>query len=156
MLQEPDTISERVQRMQPDFPKFALTYSVQENNDANAESRNTLYAAIKDYDQEFGQKFGEDEVSGYNSDINMRLQRKRDMYQGPQHRQEQLDLVIVADRLLTGFDAPCLSTLFVDRPPMTEISLIQAFANQSCLRHRKALWSGCCLPKGQCLQASHG
>lgn len=128
MLQEPDTISERVQRMQPDFPKFALTYSVQENNDANAESRNTLYAAIKDYDQEFGQKFGEDEVSGYNSDINMRLQRKRDMYQGPQHRQEQLDLVIVADRLLTGFDAPCLSTLFVDRPPMTEISLIQAFS----------------------------
>jgi type I restriction enzyme R subunit len=58
----------------------------------------------------------------------MRLHRKRDQYQGPQNRREQLDIVIVADRLLTGFDAPCLSTLFVDRPPMTQSSLIQAFS----------------------------
>lgn len=128
MLQEPDTISQRVQRLQPDFPKFALTYSVQENKDANADNRQTLYDAISDYDQEFGMTFGNDEVSSYNGDINMRLQRKRDIYQGAKNRKNQLDLVIVADRLLTGFDAPCLSTLFVDRPPMQEISLIQAFS----------------------------
>lgn len=41
---------------------------------------------------------------------------------------EQLDLVIVVNRLLTGFDAPCLSTLFIDRKPMQPQDLIQAFS----------------------------
>ena len=39
-----------------------------------------------------------------------------------------MDLVIVVDRLLTGFDAPCLSTLFMDRQPMSPQGLIQAFS----------------------------
>ena len=34
----------------------------------------------------------------------------------------------MVDRLLTGFDAPCLSTLFIDRPPMSPQGLIQAFS----------------------------
>ncbi|MDE6320119.1 MAG: type I restriction endonuclease subunit R, partial [Lachnospiraceae bacterium] len=37
-------------------------------------------------------------------------------------------LVIVVDRLLTGFDAPCLSTLFIDRQPMAPQNIIQAFS----------------------------
>lgn len=41
---------------------------------------------------------------------------------------EQLDLVIVVDRLLTGFDAPCMSTIFIDRQPMGPHDLIQAFS----------------------------
>ena len=40
----------------------------------------------------------------------------------------QLDLVIVVDRLLTGFDAPCMSTIFIDRQPMGPHDLIQAFS----------------------------
>ena len=43
-------------------------------------------------------------------------------------RDQQVDLVIVVDRLLTGFDAPCLSTLFIDRQPMSPQGLIQAFS----------------------------
>ena len=43
-------------------------------------------------------------------------------------RNEQLDLVIVVDRLLTGFDAPCMSTMFIDRQPMGPHDLIQAFS----------------------------
>ncbi|MFQ6929583.1 MAG: UvrB domain 3-containing protein [Eubacterium sp.] len=43
-------------------------------------------------------------------------------------RSQQLGLVIVVDRLLTGFGAPCLSTLFMDRPPMTPQNIIQAFS----------------------------
>ena len=39
-----------------------------------------------------------------------------------------MDLVIVVDRLLTGFDAPCMSALFIDRPPMNAHDMIQAFS----------------------------
>lgn len=37
-------------------------------------------------------------------------------------------MVIVVDRLLTGFDAPCLSTIFMDRQPMKPQHIIQAFS----------------------------
>ncbi len=56
-----------------------------------------------------------DELGAYNADLNKRLARKESRYRT---RDQQLDLVIVVDRLLTGFDAPCLSTIFLDRPPM--------------------------------------
>ena len=65
------------------------------------------------------------DLRGFNTDINNRLARKLDKYIP---RKEQLDLVIVVDRLLTGFDAPCLSTLFIDRKPMRPQDLIQAFS----------------------------
>ena len=35
---------------------------------------------------------------------------------------------IVVDRLLTGFDAPCMSAIFIDRQPMGFHDLIQAFS----------------------------
>ena len=53
------------------------------------------------------------------------LARKDSKYKS---RNEQLDLVIVVDRLLTGFDAPCMSTIFMDRQPMGPHDLIQAFS----------------------------
>ena len=62
---------------------------------------------------------------GYNGNLNDRLARKEKKYLD---RTQQLDLVIVVDRLLTGFDAPCLSTLFMDRPPLSPQGLIQAFS----------------------------
>lgn len=57
--------------------------------------------------------------------MNERLARKKDRFA---FREEQLDLVIVVDRLLTGFDAPCLSTIFFDRQPMKPQHIIQAFS----------------------------
>ena len=80
---------------------------------------------MDDYNQEFGTHFTMADLRGFNTDINNRLARKLDKYIP---RNEQLDLVIVVDRLLTGFDAPCLSTLFIDRKPMRPQDLIQAFS----------------------------
>ncbi|MDU5020628.1 MAG: type I restriction endonuclease subunit R, partial [Clostridiales bacterium] len=80
---------------------------------------------MEDYNQEFGTHFSLADLRGFNSDVNNRLARKQDKYL---YRNEQLDLVIVVDRLLTGFDAPCLSTLFIDRKPMRPQDLIQAFS----------------------------
>ncbi|MDD3744762.1 MAG: hypothetical protein PHX54_14160, partial [Lentimicrobiaceae bacterium] len=73
------------------------------------------------------------DIRAYNSDINDRLARKKDRYT---FRAEQLDLVIVVNRLLTGFDAPCLSTLFIDRKPMKPQDLIQAFSRTNRLFDR--------------------
>ena len=80
---------------------------------------------LLDYNQEFDTHFTMADLRGFNTDVNNRLARKQDKYL---YRKEQLDLVIVVNRLLTGFDAPCLSTLFIDRKPMQPQDLIQAFS----------------------------
>lgn len=48
-----------------------------------------------------------------------------------------MDLVIVVDRLLTGFDAPCMGTLFIDREPMSPQDLIQAFSRTNRLYQKE-------------------
>src|SRR5699024_5352699 len=60
----------------------------------------------------------------YNGDINNRLARKRAEFK---EFGKQIDLVIVVERLLTGFDAPTVQTLFVDRN-LRYANLIQAFS----------------------------
>ena len=81
--------------------------------------------SLEDYNTMFGTHFSLATIASYNSDLNDRLARKKERFA---FREEQLDLVIVVDRLLTGFDAPCLSTLFMDRQPMKPQHIIQAFS----------------------------
>ncbi|MDD3026786.1 MAG: type I restriction endonuclease subunit R [Erysipelotrichaceae bacterium] len=118
-------VSEKTKRTLPDFPKFAITYSVTENEEDSTTNQDKMKESIKDYNIEFGTNFSIADIKSYNNDINERLARKKDRYK---FREEQLDLVIVVNRLLTGFDAPCLSTLFIDRRPMRPQDLIQAFS----------------------------
>ena len=118
-------INEEVKRALPDFPKFAITYSISENEEASKVNQDRMKESLDDYNEMFGTSYGVDGISAYNSNLNDRLARKEKRYL---RREEQLDLVIVVDRLLTGFDAPCLSTLFIERQPMTPQNLIQAFS----------------------------
>ncbi|WP_060972761.1 type I restriction endonuclease subunit R [Streptococcus sp. CCH8-H5] len=118
-------VSERVKMVLPDFPKFTITYSVTENEEDSRANQDHMKQVLEDYKQEFGTHFTMADLRGFNTDVNNRLARKQDKYL---YRNEQLDLVIVVNRLLTGFDAPCLSTLFIDRKPMQPQDLIQAFS----------------------------
>lgn len=118
-------ISEDIHRALPDFPKIAITYSISENEEASQVNQEKMKKSLDDYNQMFGTHFGIEEINAYNSNLNDRLARKNKKYL---NRGQQLDFVIVVDRLLTGFDAPCLSTLFIDRQPMTPQNIIQAFS----------------------------
>ena len=121
------TISEETRRVLPDFPKFAITYSVSSDDDNESADLNVpkMKESLENYNAMFGTSFGIGEIKGYNANLNDRLARKKSKYKS---RDEQLDLVIVVNRLLTGFDAPCLSTVFMDRQPMHPHDIIQAFS----------------------------
>lgn len=119
------SISEETKKILPDFPKIAVTYSVSENEDESINNQDHMKRCIKDYNQMYDTHYTINELSGYNTDINNRLARKKDQYKD---RENQLDIVIVAERLLTGYDAPCLSTLFIDKQPMKPQHIIQAFS----------------------------
>ena len=120
-------ISEETKRVLPDFPKFAITYSVSSDDDSESTDLNVpkMKESLDDYNKMFGTSYGIGEIKGYNSNLNDRLARKKSKYKS---RDEQLDLVIVVNRLLTGFDAPCLSTVFIDRQPMHPHDIVQTFS----------------------------
>nr|WP_294687574.1 type I restriction endonuclease subunit R [uncultured Anaerostipes sp.] len=118
-------IDEKMKQILPDFPKFAITYSVTENEEGSHVNQQKMQGSLDDYNNMFGTKYDLAQIQGYNANLNKRLARKDSKYES---RKEQLDLVIVVDRLLTGFDAPCMSTMFIDRQPMGPHDLIQAFS----------------------------
>lgn len=101
--------------------KVAVTFSENSsNNDSMLATNQGLYDAIKAYNAEFGTSFGMDDVSGYTQDVTSRLSKSAT-------DGNFLDLVIVVDQLLTGFDAPELNTLYVDRT-LKGAGLIQAYS----------------------------
>ena len=118
-------ISDNVRKALPDFPRFAITYSLLENEEASVVNQDKMKESLKDYNDMFGTNYKIEAIDAYNSNLNDRLARKEKKYLD---RNQQLDLVIVVDRLLTGFDAPCLSILFMDRQPMAPQNIIQAFS----------------------------
>ncbi len=118
-------VSEKIRKALPDFPKFAITYSISENAEGSKVNQDKMKESLADYNAMFGTHYTMDNIRAYNGNLNERLARKESRYK---LREEQLDLVIVVDRLLTGFDAPCMSTLFIDRLPMSPQDLIQAFS----------------------------
>ena len=119
------TIDEKMKQVLPDFPKFAITYSVTENDESSHVNQQKMQKSLDDYNKMFNTKYDLSQIQAYNGNLNKRLARKDAKFKS---RNEQLDLVIVVDRLLTGFDAPCMSTIFIDRQPMGPHDLIQAFS----------------------------
>jgi type I restriction enzyme R subunit len=101
--------------------KVAVTFSQNTtNNDSQLETNQGLYYAIQAYNKEFDTNFGMDDVSGYTQDVTSRLNKTA-------NDGVFLDIVIVVDQLLTGFDAPELNTLYVDRT-LKGAGLIQAYS----------------------------
>ena len=101
--------------------KVAITFSQNtSNNEHQLETNEGLLEAIKAYNDEFGTSFGMDDVAGYTQDVTSRLNKTAT-------DKNFLDVVIVVDQLLTGFDAPELNTLYVDRT-LKGANLIQAYS----------------------------
>lgn len=124
-FKENGKVRENIKKLLPDFPKIAITYTVGENEDGATADQKAMSESLADYNAMFGTNWDLSTLGAYNADLNDRLARKKPKYL---NRNEQLDIVIVVDRLLTGFDAPCLSTLFLDRAPMKPQHLVQAFS----------------------------
>lgn len=80
-------------------------------------SRDFLEAAIKDYNVEFHTNYdtSSDKFQNYYKDVSLRMKNK------------ELDMLIVVNMFLTGFDATTLNTLWVDKNLKTH-GLIQAFS----------------------------
>lgn len=93
-----------------------FTYQPNEASEGKKEhSRDQLEQIIQDYNQLFGTTYSTDTFDQYFSDVSKRV------------KNAEIDLLLVVDMFLTGFDAKTLNTLYVDKP-LKHHGLIQAFS----------------------------
>ncbi|XNN68687.1 type I restriction endonuclease subunit R [Bacillus pumilus] len=101
--------------------KVAVSFSADTSNSIHQLKTNeNLHRAIKAYNATFGTAFDMTTVKAYTEDLARRLNKTAD-------DGNYLDLVIVVDQLLTGFDAPEMNTLYIDRT-LKGGNLIQAYS----------------------------
>ena len=101
--------------------KIAAVFSFGANEDLEGKdehSRDQLERIIKDYNEMFDTNFSTDTFSAYDKDIQRRLQFKKI---------PEIDLLIVVNMHLTGFDSKPLNTLYVDKN-LEWHGLLQAFS----------------------------
>jgi len=104
--------------------RIAAIFTYQANEDMDEEegqddhSQELLDACIKDYNDMFGTSFALDTFDAYRKDIQKRLKQKEE---------PQVDLLIVVNMFLTGFDAKPLNTLYLDKNLIWH-SLLQAYS----------------------------
>ena len=110
-----------VQQFQEDLPQ-----EKQDNEQAPDEKKAALKAIIADYNAAFGANHDINNFDLYYQDIQKRIKDQQYPNADLPHAQK-IDIVIVVDMLLTGFDSKYLNTLYVDKN-LKYHGLIQAFS----------------------------
>ena len=98
-----------------------------DNSDGAILKEDALKEIIGDYNKLFGRDFIIPTWPKMKKDITARLSHKRPYLTVDQHREERLDLLIVVDQMLTGFDSKWVNTLYLDKVIDYE-NIIQAFS----------------------------
>ena len=119
----PADVSTDVKQLQEDLPQE------QEDNKQDPEAKKkALQAIIADYNGRFGANHRIEEFDLYYQDVQQRIKDQQfpnaDL---PKKGREKIDITIVVDMLLTGFDSKYLNTLYVDKN-LKHHALIQAFS----------------------------
>ncbi|MDX2247918.1 MAG: type I restriction endonuclease subunit R [Bacteroidia bacterium] len=110
-----------VQQLQED-----LQQEKEDNKAAPEEKKKTLKAIIDDYNQQYGTNHNINEFDLYYQDVQQRIKFQKYTHADYPHK-NKIDVAIVVDMLLTGFDSKYLNTLYVDKN-LKYHGLIQAFS----------------------------
>ena len=110
-----------VQQLQEDLPQEKLDNSV-----APDKKKAALKAIIDDYNKQYKMNCSINEFDLYYQDVQKRIKDQQYPNKDLPHNQK-IDIIIVVDMLLTGFDSKYLNTLYVDKS-LKYHGLIQAFS----------------------------
>jgi type I restriction enzyme, R subunit len=98
-----------------------------DNGGSVAFKEDGLVEIIEDYNEQYGQDFSLKIFSKFKKDIASRLAHKKPYNTLQKTPDQQIDLLIVVDQMLTGFDSKWINTLYMDKILKYE-SIIQAFS----------------------------
>jgi type I restriction enzyme R subunit len=103
-----------------------LAQEKEDNKQNPEEKKQALIEIIADYNQQFGTNHDINNFDIYYQDIQRRIKDQKFINKDYPHK-NKIDITIVVDMLLTGFDSKYLNTLYVDKN-MKYHGLIQAFS----------------------------
>lgn len=103
-----------------------LQQEKEDNKVAPEEKKKALQAIMADYNKQYGTNHSISEFDLYYQDVQQRIKFQKYTNADYPHK-NKIDVVIVVDMLLTGFDSKYLNTLYVDKN-LKFHGLIQAFS----------------------------
>ncbi len=110
-----------IKQLEEDLPQEKADNSVKPN-----EKKKALIEIINDYNTQYGTNHDINNFDTYYQDVQQRIKDQQYSNQDYPHK-NKIDITIVVDMLLTGFDSKYLSTLYVDKN-LKYHGLIQAFS----------------------------
>jgi len=110
-----------IQQIQEDLPQEKA-----DNESAPEEKKKALQRIIEDYNRKYGTNHSVGEFDVYYQDVQKRIKDQKYSNSDYSHK-NKIDITIVVDMLLTGFDSKFLNTLYVDKN-LKHHGLIQAFS----------------------------
>lgn len=108
--------------------KIAALFDQNIDNTGNAILKeDAVVEMLTDYNKQFEQSFTIPSYQKYKKDVALRLAHKKPYLGIDKHPEMELDLLIVVDQMLTGFDSKWVNTLYLDKLMRYE-NIIQAFS----------------------------
>ena len=98
-----------------------------DNNPGAIFKEDGLVEILTDYNNTYGVNYTIPTFAAYKKDVSLRLAHKSPYTGIVNDRSKQIDLLIVVDQMLTGFDSKWVNTLYLDKVLRYE-GLIQAFS----------------------------
>ena len=98
-----------------------------DNNGGAAFKEDAIVEIVEDYNARYGMKFQLATYAAFKKDISYRLAHKEQYKSIERTPDQQIDLLIVVDQMLTGYDSKWINTLYLDKILVYE-KLIQAFS----------------------------
>ncbi len=109
-----------------------------DNQQEPEQKKAALKAIIADYNAQYGTNHTINEFDGYYQDVQKRI--KDHKYSNADYpRKNKVDITIVVDMLLTGFDSKYMNTLYVDKN-LQHHGLIQAFSRTNRVLNASKPW----------------
>ncbi|WP_418830315.1 type I restriction endonuclease subunit R [Ruminococcus sp.] len=113
--------------MKPHLKVTALFDPSIDNNGGVQFKEDGLVEIISYYNEQYGQEFSIPTFAKMKKDIAARLAHKKPYERIANEPAKQIDLLIVVDQMLTGFDSKWINTLYMDKVLQYE-NIIQAFS----------------------------
>lgn len=98
-----------------------------DNNGGAIFKEESLIEILEDYNTRYNMKFKLATYATFKKDVSYRLAHKEQYKSVERTPEQQLDLLIVVDQMLTGFDSKWINTLYLDKVLVLE-KLIQALS----------------------------
>ena len=117
----------RIKQAMPTLKVSCLFDPTIDNNGGVVFKEDGLVEILQDYNTRYGQDFSLKNYDKFKKDVAARLAHKRPYLMLERTPEKQLDMLIVVDQMLTGFDSKWINTLYMDKVLRYE-GIIQAFS----------------------------